>query len=393
MKRIIVLAAISVLGVSSMASAFPFFGGNNLVVVRVGNGGALGSTATATFLEEYAISGGAIVQPAIALPTTDSGGNQTLTLSGTATSEGFLKRSTNGQYLTMIGYDAATGTGSITSSTATSINRVVARINSSALIDTTTALADASSTSNPRSAISTNGTDLWVSGGAGGSRYTTLGSTTSTQLSTSPTNLRVLNIFNTQLYTTSGSSPFIGVSTIDGPGPATTSGQTTTLLPGFTGSSGPSPYDFYFASSSLLYVCDDRSAASGGGLQRWDLNAGTWSNTYTLALGTTTAGGCRGLYWYVQRHNRDALRHDNRILGQQVGINYGHRCRLHVHDLGDSRRQYGVSRHRVYSNRARADHAVAACVWRLGAYSTAQIKQCPCCKSKICETTGPRVPF
>src|SRR5213594_3227546 len=66
----------------------------NLVIYRVGTGAsAIASSATAVFLDEYATSGGSAVQ-SIAMPTTDSGSNQTLTASGTATSEGLLTRST-----------------------------------------------------------------------------------------------------------------------------------------------------------------------------------------------------------------------------------------------------------------------------------------------------------
>ena len=81
------------------ASAAAFTLGD-LVVVRVGDGSAaLSSAATATFLDEYT-PGGVLVQT-IPLPTALSGLNQPLTLSGSATSEGFLALSQNGLYLTM----------------------------------------------------------------------------------------------------------------------------------------------------------------------------------------------------------------------------------------------------------------------------------------------------
>ena len=88
----------------------------NIVVYRVGTGAAaLHANATAVFLDEYTPAG-SLVQ-SIAMPTTDSGGNQTLTASGTATSEGLLTLSADGQYLVLTGYDAALGTASITTST------------------------------------------------------------------------------------------------------------------------------------------------------------------------------------------------------------------------------------------------------------------------------------
>ena len=81
----------------------------NIVVYRVGTGGAaLNGNATEVFIDEYTPTG-AFVQT-IALPTTDSLPNQTLTASGTATSEGLMTRSVDGHYLVLAGYDAAVGT-------------------------------------------------------------------------------------------------------------------------------------------------------------------------------------------------------------------------------------------------------------------------------------------
>src|SRR6266852_1272148 len=137
---------------NARASAFT---SGNLVVYRVGDGSAaLASSATAVFLDEYT-TGGTLVQ-SIAMPTVVNASNKRLTASGTATSEGLMTRSVDGKYLTAAGYDAALATATPASSTSSSINRVIARVDSSGAIDTTTALSDAASGSNARSAISTN---------------------------------------------------------------------------------------------------------------------------------------------------------------------------------------------------------------------------------------------
>ncbi len=295
MKKI--LACVAILALAAAVQAASFTPGN-LVVTRVGTGAAaLSNAATPTFIEEYTVSG-TYVQ-AIGLPTAINGSHRRLTNSGTATSEGFLTRSVDGQYLTLAGYDADVGTPSVVSTTSANVNRVVARVDLYGNIDTTTALNDTYSANNIRSVVSTNGTDFWLGGNGGtgnnGARYTTLGSTTSTQLnSTSPTNLRVVNIYNGQLYTSSASGTFQGVSTV-GTGLPTTSGQTVTLLPGFPTTSGPSSYDFWFASDSVLYVADDRTVANGGGIQKWvyDSNTSLWSLVYTL--NTDLNAGARGL--------------------------------------------------------------------------------------------------
>ena len=275
------------------AHAASAFTSGNIVVYRVGDGsGVLGNAATPVFLDEFNPSGGSPAQ-SIALPTATSGSNRKLTASGSATTEGLLTRSTDGKYLLATGYDATVGTASVagTSTTGTSgVSRVVGRIDVNANIDTTTALTDAFSANNPRSAVSTNGTDLWVTGSTSGVRYAALGATTSTQVSSGSTvvNLRQVNIFNNQLYISSASGT-TRVATV-GSGTPTTTGQTITNLPGFptTGS----PYAFFFADLSTavagvdtLYVADD-----GTGIQKYTLSGGTW-----IFSGNVTTTAMKGL--------------------------------------------------------------------------------------------------
>src|SRR3954471_6125404 len=76
----------------------------NLVVYRVGDGSAaLGSGATAVFLDEYTTAG-ALVQ-SIPMPTTVNGVQKRLTASGSATTEGFLTQSADGRFIVLTGYD------------------------------------------------------------------------------------------------------------------------------------------------------------------------------------------------------------------------------------------------------------------------------------------------
>jgi VCBS repeat-containing protein len=281
---------------SRVRAASPFTAGN-LVVYRVGDGvSALVSAATPVFLDEYTPAG--VLVQTIAVPTTTSGSNRALTASGTATSEGLLTRSIDGQFLTLTGYNAAVGTASITSSASGTVNRVIGRVDNAGTIDTTTALGDAISGGNPRSAVSTNGSDIWISGtsSGGGIRYATLGATTSTALNTTTvTNLRQANIFNGQLYVSSQSGAF-RLSTV-GTGTPTTSGQTITNLPGYT-TSTTSPYGFFFADLNVgvagvdtLYVADDNGAGGTGGIQKYSLISGSWVSNGSVAA----TGGLRGL--------------------------------------------------------------------------------------------------
>src|SRR5438128_9770406 len=98
-----------------------------------------------------------------------------MTASGTGTSEGLMTLSKDGRYLTATGYDADVGTAAVAGTTSASVNRIIARVDSNGTVDTTTALTDAATGGNPRSAVTTNGADLWMDGSVGGIRYTTLG--------------------------------------------------------------------------------------------------------------------------------------------------------------------------------------------------------------------------
>ncbi len=273
------------------------FTAGNLVVYRAGDGSAaLTGNAAAVFLDEYT-PGGTLVQ-SIPMPTAQIGNNRALTASGSATSEGELTRSVDGQYLVAAGYNVAPGTASITTSTSATINRVIARVDSNGSIDTTTALADAISGGNPRGAVSTNGLDFWISGtsSGGGIRYATFGATSSTSLSTTVTNLRHAGIFGGQLYVSSASSTF-RLATV-GTGLPTVSGQTITQLPGIP-TNLSSPYGFFFADLSTtvpgldtVYIADDSAT---GGILKFSLSSATnmWvaNGTVSSTLGLRSLTG------------------------------------------------------------------------------------------------------
>jgi len=289
------LATLAAALASSALAQSPLTPGN-LVVVRMGDGTAgLSNAATAAFLDEYTV-GGTLVQT-IAMPTSAVGANQPLTNSGTATSEGFLSLSQDGNFLISAGYSAAPGTPSIAGTTSTTVPRVIAVTNLAGVVDTSTALDNVFISGNIRSATSTNGFDLWASGSNSAVVYTTLGSTTGVSVNAAPLNSRVVGTYLGQLYVTSSSGQYHGVVQV-GSGQPTTSGNFGTILPGFPTSSGPSNYDFYFADPTTLYVADDRSIANGGGIQKWTESGGTWTLQYTLA--PTGFTGCRAVHGRVQ---------------------------------------------------------------------------------------------
>ena len=293
----------SMFGLARTAEASAITPGN-VVVVRVGVGGVttLTNAATPVFVDEY-LPNGTFVQT-IAMPTTVSGANRILGMSGTATSEGALSVSADGNYLILAGYDALIGTTGIASTSSAVAPRVIGRVALNGTVDTSTTTTGFSA-NNIRGAGSTDGTNLWAVGGNTGVLFTTLGSSgAGTIVSTSSTNNRTVNVFNGQLYVGSGSgtNTFKGVSTV-GTGTPTTTGQTMVRLPGLSDTLNPSTYAFFLADLDAgvagvdtLYVADD----GAGALSKFSLIAGSWvkngasigvaADAYRGVSGTVNAG-------------------------------------------------------------------------------------------------------
>jgi predicted extracellular nuclease len=287
----LILAA--VLMAPSLLSAAAFTPGN-LVIYRFGDGSAaVSGAATAAFLEERTTAG-TLVQ-SIPLPTVDSGSNQTCTVAGTATTEGFLTRSADGNYIIGGCYDAAPGTGAPNSALPSAVARVVFRVDGNGVVDTSTALTSSTLTGNIRTATGSNGTDFWLATSTGGYHYTTFGATTATQIATTPVNVRTVLIESGQLYGGSGAGAF-RLFTV-GTGLPTGTGNTITSLPGYP-TAGVSGNAFFFADLDAgvagvdtVYQADDQGAA--GGIRKYSLVGGLWTQNGVLDTGVATAN--RGL--------------------------------------------------------------------------------------------------
>ena len=306
------------------AHAAPFVGGG-VVVSVVGDGTTPITTGTVVVpitLTEYTTTG-SLTGGGVTLPGVDAAANYATTASMSTTSFGFLKRSLDGNYLTMTGANVPAGTQVSAFSSGLYPNRTIARIDTAGNVDTSTRFNAAGTT--PRSAITITGTDFWWSGdtgsgNTGGIRYMALGATTSGsalaqgsgasattagQPAPVPYNMRVLNIFNGQLYGTSGvavgasgsnQASFRGVFNV-GTGLPTTANQFGSLIAGSgTGNAGlqDSPYDFFFADASTLYIGDDDTTAPAtGGITKWLLSGTTWTKTWLALPGGAT--GVRAL--------------------------------------------------------------------------------------------------
>jgi len=290
MRRILP-AALLAATLGSGVEAAPI-GQGNLLVYRVGTGSALTSAAQAVFLDEYT-SSGSFVQ-SIAMPTAVSGSNKMLTASGTATSEGELTISPNGQFIALTGYNAAAGTASVAGTASATVSRTVGIVNRSGAVDTSTSL-NAFSANNIRSAVTSDGNQIWLSGANSGVLTTTVGSTGTsfTAVATTVANTRQLEIFGGQLRVSTSSGSAVRVGAV-GSGLPTTSGQSIVNLPGFptTGS----PYAFYMADLSTgvagldtLYVADD-----GAGVTKYSFNGTNWSSKGTVGAAADSYRGLTG---------------------------------------------------------------------------------------------------
>lgn len=248
----------------------------SVLVYRVGDGSApLSANGNPVFIDEYN-AGGTLLQ-SLAMPTTASGTSHQLIASQSPT-EGLITTSPNGQYVAFTGYATDLG-GSLplNGTSSGTISRTVGILSvSTGLVDTSTTLNNVGS-SHPRSAVTTNGTDIWLSINGAGTRHATLGATSASASLTTGITPRLLTIFGNQIYGATNT----GIGTI-GTGTETTTGQEFTMLPGTEPSSGDNDgaITFFFADLSTevtgldtLYVAGDDFRA----LSKYSLVDGTWA--------------------------------------------------------------------------------------------------------------------
>lgn len=295
-KLVCGLATVTLLAINTHAAGITQ---GDVVVVRIGDGStALSANTAPVFLDEYTTSG-SFVQT-IAMPTSVSGLDLALTMSGNATAEGDLTISPDNQYLALTGFNFGTGVISPATTAATVVARSVGIVTvSSGAVNTSTALNGTTANADPRSAVTANGTDIWMANSGGGMVYTTKGTVgAGTQLYTTLNNSRRANIFNpgsgNQLYFSDASGSSFRLGTV-GSGLPTTSGQTLVNLPGFPTSgtvNGAQPYSFLFlavgsSTPNVLYVSDAANAfqpTGTDGVEKWSLVSGSWVNNGFISV-------------------------------------------------------------------------------------------------------------
>ena len=113
----------AILTIGAIPTAFT---SGNLVVLRAGSGtGTLSSGSNTVYLDEYTTSGTLV--RSVAMPNTTPGSNILL---GNSVEEGYLTKSSDGQYLTMVGYAKSGGSSSSAAYGAGGIPRAIGMIKS-----------------------------------------------------------------------------------------------------------------------------------------------------------------------------------------------------------------------------------------------------------------------
>ncbi|HTQ68314.1 MAG TPA: hypothetical protein VMI13_06435, partial [Solirubrobacteraceae bacterium] len=302
------LLALFVAGVAALVCAAPAaaltFTPGDPVVFRVGNGSETlaTSTAAAVFFDEFEPNGA--LAGSQALPTAEGAAPATkrLTASGSATSEGLITLSENGLYLFAVGYNAATGTKNVDKTKATTTARVVGRVSKTGEVNTETALTNFANENNPRSATSSDGTKIWVGGAGksttGGVHFANLKETTSTTTNAVDSNVRQVEVYNGQLYTSADPSKTgeIKVAKV-GTGLPTGESNAITNLPFETETAPKQPYAYTFLSLGLtnnpdtLYVADGEEGRNA--IVKYCLISGKWVEEGSVELPFVTGVSAR----------------------------------------------------------------------------------------------------
>ncbi len=339
--------AAALIAVASSVQAAPFAAGN-LVVLQVGDGTPIANNdqPQTVVLKEFSLVPESPPVQSLTMPTIAAPPNHRLTIPRSAHRHGVLKRTTNGLYLLLGGYDAAPGEDPVPgkplpyASNADVVNRVVGRVDATGNIDTTTALVDAyNGDQGFHGAASEDGINIYLAGRApnsltnpamdsGAVRYTTLGSTTSIRLGqATPGNgnllqPRVVNISNHVLYASYSYSGNRGVRTFGGL-PTTAGGADPTRVDSILiYQNQNSCYDFFFVHNdgpwqngdiAYMHTDDDvNNTTSSGGVNRYEYSAetGKWVFKYVLSnglpafCGINPANAVRAMTWRLNSEGK-----------------------------------------------------------------------------------------
>lgn len=286
---------------TSLRSQIAFTPGN-LLITKVGAGtSTLSSKSAPVYLVEITPTGTEV--QTIAVPFLDNmltPGNNKLVTQGSSSNDANLSLSGDGKYFVLAGYNCDT-TISAPSSASPRVQRTIARISMSGVVNTSTLIDTIRSTSNSRMATTNDGTGFWHIGASGGVRYVPFGSTgaspndTTVVVSTTVSNLRSVQTYGGDLYIGSASGTITRIGKITGL-PTTNTNAAITALQGtsmtvFANSIFMTSLPGGPSGLNTMYVADDGGSKTG--IRKYSLNAttGNWDSLGMIDVG----GAYRGL--------------------------------------------------------------------------------------------------
>ena len=97
-------------------------------------------------------------------------------------------------------------------------------------------------------------------------------------------------VYHGQRYQSEAANNRSGIERIGTGTPMTVASGTISPLPGFSTTNGTySPYDFWFADASTLFIANDTDTNSG--LQKWTFDGSTWSLIYDHKISLVNPAG------------------------------------------------------------------------------------------------------
>lgn len=263
---------------------------SNLVVIRVGDGAqALSLNGNSMYLDQFAASGsyvntfaaperGASAILAIGQPNVQG-------TTGNITGSG-LTRSADGRLMVIAGYNTSLGFGSsLAAASSSDVPRGVGIIDSAGhytlAVSSTAAIYSQAAF---RACVADGTNNYWGCANKGGIYYFGFDDPEASVASV-VSNVRSFAVFNGNLYFASAVAGTDGIWKLDG---LPRAGAPSTLL--FP--NGTSTSDMEVSpNGNLIYVADDRAAANGGGILRYEFDGSNWNLAYALTNGL--ASGAR----------------------------------------------------------------------------------------------------